>query len=120
MNRTTAGFTLIALLVVLAVLGVLAAVFVAPRPTAPDPARDRAAAAYVERVYWALRAFLVEHPEATTVATDCLSGYVPGPDARYVVPAPDPFIRSCTVALNNLSVTVTYTGGVVDHLRLGH
>lgn len=122
MSHKTAGSALVTLQLVVAVVGVLATVPPLPdaREPAQDPARDRAATAYAQSVYRAAQAYLAENPNSSSVATSCLAGYVPATGSRILVPFLGPFIQSCTIKSDGTQVTVTYTGGMRDSVRVGH
>lgn len=88
------GFTLLELLVVVAILGVLMAVAVPSLSRAWQSARDRAALAHGHGVFKAAWAYLAKEPARTLVAGDCTQGYAAG---TYSVPNPGASVQSCTV-----------------------
>lgn len=121
-NKKNKGFTLVELLIVVAIIGILAAVLTPQFLNARKVAVDKAAEAYVSNVYTSVQAYIAQTGEMPT-ETDCDGGYNPG-SGNSSYPVADPKItpdatgsnEGCVVSgdIDDVAVTFDYTGGVTN------
>jgi prepilin-type N-terminal cleavage/methylation domain-containing protein len=96
-TRHTHGFTLVELLIVIAIIGILSFILIPRLLASRQNAVNRASQAYASNVYKSASAYIAEDVSNTVSATDCTNGFSIG---SYSVSQPgNGIVQSCALSV---------------------
>jgi prepilin-type N-terminal cleavage/methylation domain-containing protein len=112
MKRNNKGFTLIELMIVVAIIGILAAIAIPQFSSYRQRAQDSAAKSTLKNMATAQEDYYVQYETYTNVPGNLASsGYTPDPNVTVTPQAADADSWSAIASHNNSTNTFTYSSG---------
>ena len=108
-KKPQGGFTLIELMIVIAIIGILAAIAIPQFTAYRARSYNTAAKTDLKNAYVAAQAYFIDNPDGTVVDADALTSFGFKPTTGVEITVTDGTVGSIQLTARHTSGTVTYT-----------